>query len=280
MKKIAVSIPTSLGEIINIKAHLEDVKHEYSEIRLNFKKSLWNSCLHTEAKDWPQKKVLWDKYLNDIGQLFFSEPPYVLDQREFTFYDCGDFIRIHRLTHRKAEMAHLLCKGTSLNIGDYIVITTKARQLDKKAFFGPSIRMWDVLRKLSTKYKIVVLGEREVEMRKEYDVYENQIFGIYDQIIANLPAERIVDLTVPALGETVSDLKQIQQDCLIMNEAKFTVTLGVGGNFCMATSVSKMAIGFRTDNLAMTNRIFNRDYPNAIITKDWAYFIRTLEKYL
>lgn len=280
MKRMAVSIPTSLGEIINIKAHLEDVKHEYSEIRLNFKKSLWNGCLHTEAPDWPKKKLLWDKYLDDIGQLFFSEPPYVLDTREFTFYDCGDFIRVFKLGYKKAEMAHLLCKGTPLDVGEYIVITTKARQLTKTAFFGPSIQMWEVLRKLSAKYKIVVLGERVVEMRKEYNVYENQIFGIYDQIIANLPSDRLVDLTVPALGETVSDLKQIQQDCLIMNDAKIVVTLGVGGNFCMATSVAKMAIGFRTDNLVMTDRIFNREYPNAIITKNWAYFIRTLEKYL
>lgn len=282
MKQIAASIPTSLGEIINIKYHLDDVKDQYSEIRLNFRKSLWNGCLHTEAPDWPEKKKLWDKYLDDIGVLFFSEPPYVLDSRELPFYDSGDFIRVFGLTYKKAEMAHLLCKGTSLNLGEeYIVITTKARQLTKSSFFGPSIQLWDVLRKLSQKYKIVVLGERVVEMRKEYDSLRDQIFGIYEQIIANLPPDRILDLTVPALGETVSDLSQIMQDCLIMNEAKFVVTLGVGGNFCMSTAVAKMAIGFRNDNLPMTNSIFqNREYPNAIITKDWAYFINTLEKYV
>ena len=48
----------------------------------------------------------------------------------------------------------------------------------------------------------------------------------------------------------------------------------------MATSAANMAIGYRTDNYLLADKIFNRDYPNAIITKDWNRFINTLEKYL
>ena len=117
-------------------------------------------------------------------------------------------------------------------------------------------------------------------MRKEYVNIQNEVFGIYEQIITNLPNDRIVDLTVPALGETVSDLKQIQQDCLIMNEAKFVITLGVGGNSCMAHSTAKMSIGYREDNLPFGNIVFGREYPNLIVSKDWKYFISVLERYL
>lgn len=275
-------IPTSLGEIINAKYHFDLVKNEYDQIRLSFHRQLWDGGLYTENPDWEQRKQLWEKYLIDLGQLFFSEPPYVLEQSSEKYGgDCGTLIQRLNITPQKAEMSHLLCKGTSLNLGEeYIVITTKLRHVEKKFFYPHSIDLWNVLKKLSIKYKIVVLGERIVEMRKEYRNAQNEIFGIYEQIISNLPNDRIVDLTVPALGETVSDLKQIQQDCLIMNEAKFVITLGVGGNSCMAHSCSKMAIGFRADDLPFANIVFGREYPNLIVTKDWNYFIKTLEKYL
>lgn len=276
-------LPTSLGEIINIKYHLDLVKNQYDKIILSFHKQLWSEGLHTEAPDWEEKRKLWDKYLLDIGKLFFSEPPYVLLNVSTKWGgDAGDLIRKLKLTPQKATMPHLLCKGASLNLGEeYIVITTKIRYLDKKIFYPHSISLWQTLNELSKKYKIVILGERVVEMRKEYLSSQNSIFCIYDQIISNLPQERLVDLTVPALGETVSDLKQIQQDCLIMNEAKFVVNLGIGGNSCMSLASAKMTIGFRFDNIWLSDFLYhNKEYPDAIVTKDWDHFIKTLKGYL
>lgn len=280
MNKINFSLPTSLGEIINIKYHLDIVKSGYSEIKLSFKKSLWDSCLHTEAPDWEYKKSLWNKYLFDIGQLFFSEAPYVMVDEEFFMYDAGRLLDKLHMRPQKTEMANLLCAGEPLNLDEeYIVITTKVRQLNKTTFYPLSSQLWATLKELSKKYKIVILGEKVVEMRKEYATHD--VFGIYEQIIANIPSDRILDLTVPALGETVSDLTNIRQDCLIMNQAKFVITIGIGGNFCMATSVAKMAIGFRDDDLPFTNIIFqNREYPNAIVTKDWGHFINVLKRYM
>ena len=275
-------LPTSLGEIINIKYHLDQVKTQYDQIKLSFHTQLWNSGLYTEKPDWPQRKKLWDKYLFDLGQLFFKEPPYILQATSNKYGgDAGELVKKLNITPQKAEMAHLLCKGKSLNLGEeYIVITTKLRHIQKNNFFPHLIELLRVLNRLSKKYKIVILGERIVEMRKEYVNIQNEVFGIYEQIITNLPNDRIVDLTVPALGETVSDLKQIQQDCLIMNEAKFVITLGVGGNSCMAHSTAKMSIGYREDNLPFGNIVFGREYPNLIVSKDWKYFISVLERYL
>lgn len=275
-------IPTSLGEIINIKYHLDLVKSQYDQIFIGFHTQLWDASLHTEAPDWAYKRQLWVKFLSDIGKLFFSEPPYVVRPTSNTFSgDTATLMAKLGIQPHKIEMAHLLCKGTPLNVGEeYIVVTTKVRQILRRPFLPQSIKLWEVLSKLSKKYKIVILGERVVEMRKEYGPYNGGVFGIYDELIANLPADRVLDLTVPALGETVSDLSQIQQDCLIMNQAKFVVTLGVGGNFCMSTSVARMAIGYRTDNLDFANKVYSREYPNAIVTKDWAYFIQVLERYL
>jgi hypothetical protein len=274
-------IPTSLGEVINYKYHLDLVKNNYRQIRLGFYMPLLQMGLNTNAPDWPHKKRLWEKYLKDIGQLFFSEPPYVLENNSATF--CGDIQGLLQKLHMqptKPYMPELLAKGTPLNIGPYIVITTKARDVSRKNFLPRSIKLWKVLSKLSEKYKIVILGEKLVEMRKEYLVLKNDVFGIYEQIIANIPPDRILDLTVPALGETVADLKEIQQDCLIMRDAQLTISLGIGGNVCLSCASSKMAIGYRIDDHHIANLTYGREYPNAIITKDWNYFIALLERYL
>ena len=281
MKILQLSIPTSLGEIINIKYHLDFIKNNYDQISISFNTSLWKDCLHTEASDWNHKEKLWIKLLNDIGNLFFSEKPYILDMgKNYPFSDMGVLAHKLKLEPKKAEMANFLCAGNSLNLDEkYIVITTKVRQLPKNIFYPKSVQLWGTLKKLSQKYKIVILGEKLVEMRKEYNSISDSVFGLYEQIISNIPNNRILDLTVPALGETVSDLVAIRQDCLIMKEAEFVITLGVGGNFCMATSVANMTIGFRADNLEFTDAIYNKDYHNAIITKNWNYFIQSLEKY-
>jgi len=89
----------------------------------------------------------------------------------------------------------------------------------------------------------------------------------------------ILDLTVPALGITAPNLIQIQQDCLIMNKAKLVITIGVGGGFCMATTVSNV-VGYRTDDDPIANAVFNKEYQDAVITKNWTHFINTLNKYI
>jgi hypothetical protein len=274
-------IPTSMGESINLKFHLDLIKNQYDRISLGYYKQLLDSGLHTDTADWPERKLLWDTFLHDLGHLFFGEPPYVLDPSPAHWGGDSYDILVGKLGIRphKINLTGLLCKGTPLNLGEeYIVITTKCRQVNKNNFYQHSIKFWRILNELSQKYKIVVVGERDVQIRKEYD--PSMVFGIYEHIIIHVPKERLVDLTIPALGETVSSLSQVQQDCLIMNGAKFVITIGLGGNSCMAHSCSKMAIGYRADNLPYANILFVRDYPDMIVTKDWRRFLSLLQGYL
>ena len=279
-------IPTSLGEIINFKYHLDLIKREYDQIVLSFQRSLLKEGLYVDNPDWAEREKLWEKYLIDLGQLFFSEPPYVLEQVSEKF--CGDMnglIDKINIRPQKAELGHLLCKGTSLNIGEYIVITTKIRDINRTTFDAMAPNFWSVLQKLANKYKIVILGERKVETRKEYNVEHKRSgrpipFGIYEDIIQYIPKDKLEDRTVAALGETVSDLTQIQQDCLIMKEAKFVITIGIGGNFCLATASANMVIGYRADNISFADGIFNyKEYPNAIVTKSSNRFLNALNQY-
>jgi len=270
-KKVALEIAAGIGDSLVVRIFFDAVKHEYDQIIISHSKSIVNQ--------WRNGDPNYFRFLYDWGTLLFSENPFVYSDHA-RYIDVAKTLMGLGTKPKTPNLHHLLCKGNSLNLGEeYIVLTTKIRCFNKKLFYPLSIKLWGTLKKLSQKYKIVILGEKLVEMRKEYNSISDSVFGLYEQIISNIPNNRILDLTVPALGETVSDLVAIRQDCLIMKEAEFVITLGVGGNFCMATSVANMTIGFRADNLEFTDAIYNKDYHNAIITKNWNYFIQSLEKY-
>lgn len=263
-------IPTSLGEIINYKYHLDLIKNNYDEIILSFHTALWKSTLYTNRSDWLHREALWNKYVADLGNLFFSEPPYVLMPSSSVFRgDLAGLLRLINIPPQRANLSQYLCKGAALNISPYIVITTKVRDL-RPANFD---QMYNILKR----HNVVVLGERFVEMRKEYVDGKIPVFGIYDEILKYIPHEKLIDLTVPALGETVSDLSQIQQDCFIMHNAKCVVSLGIGGNLNMAIASGAKIVGYRADNHRLANQLYQLETPDFVVTKDWKKFMDNLE---
>ena len=80
--------------------------------------------------------------------------------------------------------------------------------LSKHVFYPRLLNYGKYIKKLSNKYKIVILGERAVEMRKEYESSKSNVFGLYEQIIANIPTDRIIDLTVPSFRRNCSRFKR------------------------------------------------------------------------
>jgi hypothetical protein len=270
---ISTTIPVGLGDLIYVKAMLDPIKNKCSEIKIAYHRELVNV--------FRNKSTSYNKLLDDFGQLFFSESPYVLTEQGGEFRGVMRLSTDYGIQLQKPELSHLLCKGAPLNIADeYIVLTTKVRYVPRTIFNEKSTEFWNMINQLSNKYKIILLGERVVEMNAEYLHHTAEhIYGIYDDIMCHVPSEKLIDLTIPALGIVNSDIEQIQQDCLIMKNAKFVITLGVGGNFCMATAVAN-TIGFRADKHDIFEVIFNRDYNGAIITKEWPRFIAILKQYL
>jgi hypothetical protein len=273
MRIYKANIAQGIGDNIMARCYADQAKHQYDKIYFTHHAPIVKAQKNNSPDYW--------KFLNDIGKLFFSEPPYIYNEGEHPFRGAEGLISDFNIIPQKPSYKNLLCKGTSLNLNEeYIVLTTKLRYFEKSVFYKLSTKLWSILRELSKKYKIVVLGERVVEMCQDYiDHGANQIYGIYEQIIANLPSDRIIDLTIPALGISSPNLLQIQQDCLIMNEAKFVITLGVGGNFCMAMATSNV-VGYRIDNEPIADTIFSKKYSDAIVTKNWDEFINILKGYL
>lgn len=119
----------------------------------------------------------------------------------------------------------------------YIVITTKVRDFSHSKYLKTKDIFINILKSLSTKYKIVVIGEKLIE-----DTIENRelsIFSIYKDIVQNI--ENVIDLTEETISskENPPKLDKIRKDCDLMNKANCVITLGDGGNVVLALSVAK-----------------------------------------
>lgn len=278
MNKLKLSINGGIGDNLLIRIFFDSIKDNYNQIEVSHDK--W---VIEHYKDGDPK---YYNFLNELGNLLFSTPPY-----SFTHTNMFELpgINLYKISQelniipRKPELDNFLCKGEPLNLKkQYIVITTKIRDFNKNTFNKVLPEFLNLLKDLSKKYKIVVLGEREVEQSKEYLLYPFSMYSIYYDIINSIDKNSIIDLTVPSLGITVPNLKKIQQDCLIMKEAEFVITLGCGGNFCMAISVAN-TIGFRSGEKGpdiLADLLDNPLYLNANIFLDWTKFISKLKEYI
>lgn len=268
-KSINMDINVGIGDHLFLRIFMDGVKDQYDRIAITHSRpgmTFW----HNDNMD------RWNFNLQ-LGSLVFREPPYVLvPNAHFPFYPNE---RIIKEINNKAVKPNFdqLCVGKSIDVKNYLVFTTKVREFPISLFEEMKIKLTPALQKLASHYKIVILGEREVQRTREYEAECNRlrVFGIYNYLTDILPSESLVDLTIPALGIIPSTMSQFQQDCLIMKEAKAVVTFGTGGNFWIATSVAK-TIGLRADN-ELDRLGITVDYPSTQLTKDLDQFISYLE---
>lgn len=273
-----IGINVGLGDNIITRLLLDRIKHNYDEIRISHNKKVMENYRDNDPKYW--------EFLDEIGSLIFSEKPYIFDKQDYKSYAPVDYYNLisdpNTSKDSKPNLDYL-CQGQSLNINkEYIVITTKVRVLPNNVLFPLMDQFYSTIKPLCTKYQIVILGEREVEISKEYAMFPQSIYGLYDNIVNNLSKDIILDLTIPSLGITTPSIKQIRQDLLIMKEAKFVVVFGIGGNFCMSSAVAN-TINFRRDDefplTQLVNKINGSHYSNVFTTQNWQQFLLEIEKY-
>lgn len=269
------NVAVGIGDLIYIKAQLDSVKKNFNQIKLTFD----NWVIDTYRQD----KIEYRKFLNDFGRLLFNDPIYLLNSGNYKFRNQIDIYNDYGIFPVIPDLKDVLPSGESLNIGEeYIVLNTKSRYFPLNVFHEIYSSFWSVIRDISQKYKIIILGEREVEENKEYKIHgKNNIYSIYFDIIKNIDNSKIIDMTVPALGVTTPKLEKIRQDSLIMKEAKFVINLGVGGSFCIASATSNL-ICYRVDGDLAADLIFenSKKFNKSLVTKDIEEFFLEIKKYL
>lgn len=268
MKKIGMDINVGIGDHLLLRIFMDSIKDQYDQIAITHSRPGMAFWHNNDDKRWD--------FNLQLGKLVFSEPPYVLvPNAHFPFYPNE---RIVKELSNRAVKPNLpqLCAGKSLDIGKYVVVNTKVRHIMNYDFERAKSRLTPALRHLTTDYTIVILGEREVQRTKEYEasVNKDKIYGLYDYFKQILPHDRILDLSIPALGITCSDLKQLQQDCLVMREAEAVINFGVGGNLWITTCVSKHTIGWHNDSDPIMDLV--QAIPDLHITRDLDQFIQFL----
>lgn len=277
MVRLEATINVGLGDSLATRILLESVKNRFDEILISHNKEIVNLYRDNNLKYW--------EFLNELGPLVFSEKPYIFDHIEHLPLTQTRFLDLLVANYQSdiivTPSLYHMCQGEPLNIGEYVVITTKVRVLSKHVLIPLINQLWETLNLIDSKYKIVILGEKEVESNKEYINQTETTYSIYNNIINGLNKDRIVDLTIPALGVTIPDMKQIKQDMLIMKNAKFVIVLGVGGNFCMSVGVAN-TINFRNDDehpfTKLTNIINQPQYPNMFSTQNWNAFLNRIKE--
>lgn len=270
MKRLEISIPIGLGDAIYSKAQLDAVKDQYTEIKISFYKKY--------IEVYRNSALGYSEFLDQLGELLFAEKPYSYSQEVFPLRNVAQISSDWQIYPQKPNLKSYFCHSDGLQFGKpYLVLNTKVRFLARETWDKNKNILFQVLNKLSSKYFFVLLGEKEVEMNSEYQIFgSNGIYSLYSDFLNYLPVEKLIDLTIPALGISCPNLTQILNDSQIINQAHRTITIGIGGSFCLSTAVGNV-IGWRQDDDAVANYLYDKIiYPDAFITKNFNSFISKL----
>lgn len=270
-----VSINLGIGDMLYTRGTLDTLKEKYSKIVLSPYIDLYKEVISPTREDMI--------FTNSLLNLIFKPPFYHIDQpnQRYPHRFAYTFHVMDGLPITKPDLADELCEGEPLNIGPYVLISTRIREITKKEYDKDIKKpLMASLKKLSEKYKVVVMGERSLKKCLQHNVCADFMFIIYDDIKRAVPKDRLVDLTFSSIDEIKDDrLKKFRQECLYMRDAEWNITLGNGGNFCMATAVGKV-IGYYTptNKIDATPFAFNgKSYPGVHVFNELKKFFAKID---
>lgn len=119
---------------------------------------------------------------------------------------------------------------------DYIVFQTKGRFL-KSLLLPKNIKnsLENKISKLTSKYKIILLGEKQNEKN-----YEN-IYSILQNLKKN---NEVIDMTTDKKLHINVEWDIFIRDISILHYSKLNINIGLGGNFVMSTAFSENTISY------------------------------------
>jgi len=271
MKEYNVRIPIGIGDLIYIRGLLDLAKDRFGRINISPNLNLLN------------ERAQYEPFLMELMEMLFKPPFYnITRDQSYPFKSIVDMWKQLKLKPRRPNMAQILCEGElpkNLRSGKYIVINTKVRAFNKNAYRAISPRLIQILRSVS-KYKIVLLGEREIEFTGEYrHIGHKNIYCIYNDLIAHLSPNKIVDLTIPKLGISPPNMKKFKSDCNIMRHAHKVIQIGGGGSFCVSSTLSNLICIISYSSLPFFAEVFrHNEYKNVLVVNNSRQFLEAIRE--
>lgn len=259
--KICVNM--GIGDLLIIRGELDKAKDKFSQVHITPNVPFFNQI---------RSKIYTGGFIKDFIKLLFPPPYYKLTtdlkypKRDGHGVQIFDGIPIASPHH----LRDLFCVGKSLDIGPYITINSKVRMIQKRSYANFKPAFYEALNKLAEKYKLVILGDKNLPNWQEFQMFSSDIFVIYNDIINNIPKERYIDLTFDDLHK--GSLKQVQQDCVYMRDAVNNIFLGAAGAWCLGL-VSGKSISYYEPGV-------NQHWKEYATIKSNAYLTDNLNKYL
>lgn len=214
-------------------------------------------------------------FLDDFSSRLFCEPKFhIVEDNEYPPSVWWDLLQMG-LTPCPIRLDDL-CYGKSLCY-PYVCMHTKVRgdfgnSMDKETFIASWNKIKDAINDISSSFRIVLIGEREIEANDEYIKHSNNtIFSLYPEASSEL--SNITDLTVQGLSSPTMD--KFRQDCLYMSEAECNISIGVGGNMAIMSSVGN-AIHFTRHDPCIAKEVFGSRYSSANDPISFAKLIRSI----
>jgi hypothetical protein len=244
--KLEVMLNCGIGDVILTRNILDSVKHQYNKINITPSNQIINQYRNGDKN--------FKDFIYSFMKIMFNCKPYSVKlNQKYPRFSCMDNIYQNIPVSDESKYSiktysKELCVGEPLQISDYIVISTKVRGApllnDFNIFYKK--QFLDALLRLCDKYKIVILGEREVLDNVEYrNIGPQRIYCIYNDLMqVLLNTGHVIDMTISGNEASMPSLKKIQQDCLIMNNAKNVISLGFGGNFILTLASAKAITSF------------------------------------
>lgn len=223
------STPSSIGDLLYIKAMLDNSKNKFSKVVLSRRMDLVTGEYGRTNE--------YSEFAEGLMKLLFGNDSfYELVRHQFDFMHFEDLNRKYQLPYLKPCFESWLPIKTELPTSDpYIVISTKTRYLEKSSFFKilrPSLES-------IKNQKIVLMGEKKMVNFKEYEKNPT-IYSIYEPLVQELKSLKVdfIDNTFEEFNKP--NLESIRKDCYKLHKAKCVISYGVGGLFCLATSIGKV----------------------------------------
>uniref|UniRef100_A0A6C0B1S0 Polysaccharide pyruvyl transferase domain-containing protein n=1 Tax=viral metagenome TaxID=1070528 RepID=A0A6C0B1S0_9ZZZZ len=130
---------------------------------------------------------------------------------------------------------------------EYIIFHTKCRFTSDFNYEKLKHNMRIFCENFKTKYKIIILGEKQMPSNFEANVHK--ITTIYEELIKLKKNNDVLDLSIDNIYDNL-DFENFCKDISIIHNAKTNILVGHGGQFCISILFGKNTIAYFTEHLS------------------------------